>query len=516
MPDGLPHPDDPDFVATYTHRIEYDRDRAIEELQHWVTSRPDSAPAWTMLATAYNRRLDMAACAEATRKALSLAPDDPDNLHRLAFALMAMNDYEGALEAYRQTHRVTGTKVAATTAALLLHRLGRLDEAARAYAELMANTRPNDREVLSVLRGCMSLLRDCRQPLAADRFAHMLTNTYRLNPVFVASALIERDQASAFHEWLGLVDKTALGRVLMRALVDDPSARTPESFNLPEDRDAFLCFAASQAPGTLYIMKPARGSGGQGISVTDDPAAAAERTSIVVQKYIAQPYLVNGRKGHLRIYALVTSVDPPRAYIYSEGIVRFAPAPYDVRPETLGDVSMHITNTALHADHPGLVISDDETREDEGSIWSVSGLLRHMAAEGHDPDQVFGEISQLIAWFLRHLAKEGLFARQAARGPRRAFAAKLLGFDVLLDQDGHPWLIEMQSSPAARGSALVNRVSAELFTNIFRMTVGVFTVDSMSSAELEAIRTDDRAMAQAELDLELRQQGRFRALDLSP
>lgn len=509
---GAVKPDDPAFADLYGEMIEHDRARALAELGALVQEQPQSVAAWAMLSVAHQRCLDFPACAAASRRLLALDPTHSDGLHRLAFSLMATGDYEAAIAAYRQTHATTASPMAMALIALLLHRLGRLDEAAQAYNAILSSTAPGSLDILPALRGVMNLLRDQGRPLAADRFAHMLHLSYQLNPVLVASSLLDRDQAATFHEWLGLVDKTALGRMLRRGMAAEPGvARVPETFNLPAERADLLRHAAAH-PGALYIVKPAKGSGGQGISVTDDVGAAAARTDVVVQRYIDRPYLIDGRKGHLRIYALVTEARPLRAYIYGEGIVRIAPEPYDSRPERLADLSMHVTNTALHLDHPGLVISQDDSREDEGAIWSLSALLRRMKSDGFDPDAVFGEIRTLVGWFLRQVEREGLFARQAALGPARAFGPKLLGFDILLDDAGHPWLIEIQSNPAARGAPLVNRINGELFTSIYRMSVAVLAEDGLSDAQLQALRRDPAALAAAERAVEARQRGRFTPL----
>ena len=42
----------------------------------------------------------------------------------------------------------------------------------------------------------------------------------------------------------------------------------------------------------------------------------------VVQEYIANPHLINGKKYDCRIYIGVTSFDPLRAYLYDEVGVR--------------------------------------------------------------------------------------------------------------------------------------------------------------------------------------------------
>ena len=48
-----------------------------------------------------------------------------------------------------------------------------------------------------------------------------------------------------------------------------------------------------------------------------------------MQKYLSNPYLINGLKFDLRIYVYVSSYDPLRVYIFNDGLTRFASRKYE-------------------------------------------------------------------------------------------------------------------------------------------------------------------------------------------
>ena len=95
-----------------------------------------------------------------------------------------------------------------------------------------------------------------------------------------------------------------------------------DSFIIPEERDA-LIERMTHEPGSLWIVKPPGKNNGSGIFVIDNPGDVPDTNeSILVQRYITNPYLIRRTKFDLRIYVLVTGVDPLKIYIYDEGLVR--------------------------------------------------------------------------------------------------------------------------------------------------------------------------------------------------
>ncbi|KPA75319.1 putative Tubulin-tyrosine ligase [Leptomonas pyrrhocoris] len=53
-----------------------------------------------------------------------------------------------------------------------------------------------------------------------------------------------------------------------------------------------------------------------------------DSSSFVIQRYLSHPFLILGHKFDLRLYVVVTSYEPVRMYLYRDGLVRIASAPY--------------------------------------------------------------------------------------------------------------------------------------------------------------------------------------------
>jgi len=491
--------------------IERDQKSARPLLHDLVTRLPTSGEARALLAHSYLRSLEAAPALEHYRAAHALEPKNLAIRHQMGLCAVALGDYEGALKVFQDAMSIAPTEHSATMTALMLHRLGRVAESIKAYSTVLATLKRDHPEAPHALRGVAMLLRDIGAPLAADRFWHELIGLYRLDAAKVSSVLVERDNSIDYFGWTKFAGKSELARALFRFRENPAAPRFPASFVMPEDRDALLAYAASE-PTALFIAKPQRGTGGQGMTITRDVRTIESRTDVVVQRYVDRPYLVDGRKGHVRLHGLVTSLDPFRAYLYGEGIVRFAPDDYDISDSGLANVHGHVTNTALHHGHPKLVVSDDASKENVGAVWSLNAYLDRLKSDGVDVEVLRSELRALVKGFLGMLAAEGLFAAQAKAGPRRAFPFKLFGLDVLIDADAKPWLIEAQRKPALGGSPLMQRLTGQMLRTIFEMSAGFVLDDNMPAEKIASLAKDRAAMARREAEHEFARKGLFEPL----
>lgn len=228
-------------------------------------------------------------------------------------------------------------------------------------------------------------------------------------------------------------------------------AGIPKTFNLPKDRERLMNSSSS-----IWIVKPARGSGGRGIRLTRDLTRYRNSTqSWVVQEYISDPYVLQGKKIDLRLYVIVSTHPERKIYRFDDGIVRSAAVVYDLeRTNSLDLLPMHLTNTEFNA--PFSNVCDTSVRT------------------FHEFEEHFTAAHGLKAWNkvlerLDTLLSEAMTAvLDTAELP--FCKSKVFGADILLDSKHQPWLLEFNAKPnmyshCGRDLAMKTRLTRVLFLN---------------------------------------------------
>ena len=129
----------------------------------------------------------------------------------------------------------------------------------------------------------------------------------------------------------------------------------PKTWVLPADSKDFKAQFNNKRAKT-FIVKPEQNSQGRGIFLTRNCEWLIQGEHYVAQRYLHKPYLIDGLKFDLRIYVLVTGVNPLRAFIYKEGLARFATQKYaSPQGHNLGNLCMHLTNYAINKEAEGFI-----------------------------------------------------------------------------------------------------------------------------------------------------------------
>ncbi|KAI4503058.1 hypothetical protein M0802_002102 [Mischocyttarus mexicanus] len=246
-----------------------------------------------------------------------------------------------------------------------------------------------------------------------------------------------------------------LGRLLLlhgRKKIDF----VPKTYILPCDLELLLKIWEKGENDQKWILKPPASSRGRGIKVITNKTKIPKTCNyLIIQRYLSKPKLINGNKFDLRLYVLVTSIDPLRIYFYENGLVRFASNKYSDSLSTLEDRFMHLTNYSINK------YSTDYTENDtvdscKGHKWSLKCLWNHLEKQSIKTDNIIKKIHDMIV-------KTIVSAESCVNNFSRVYAAswyncyELFGIDVLIDENLKPWLLEVNACPSLQTPSLLDK-----------------------------------------------------------
>lgn len=172
-----------------------------------------------------------------------------------------------------------------------------------------------------------------------------------------------------------------------------------------------------------------------------------QQETYICQRYVDNPYLVGGKKFDLRIYCLVTSYSPLVVYLHRNGFARFTFHKYNMNVKEIDNTCkrsilvillthktvIHLTNVAIQKTH------DDY--DERGCKWNLRQLKLYMTTKHgrESAERCFSHIQEII---LRSL----IAVQKVIIQDKHCY--ELYGYDVLIDENLHPWLLEVNASPS--------------------------------------------------------------------
>jgi hypothetical protein len=247
----------------------------------------------------------------------------------------------------------------------------------------------------------------------------------------------------------------------------------PRSWDLPRQLEK-LRVDWTANPGQGIILKPPGSSRGRKILLARNldevdelclsGYVADERP--LAQEYIAAPLVVGGRKTSMRVFVAITGVDPLRVFVYDQVLIRFAGAEYTQDPATYGDISVHLTN--VDQQDPSNALREMDLKRYDGfkCDWDslIDYLERTRGADAVNATAIWDGIRDLVAGSM--LACETELTSIVLRDvPSRFNAFEVFGFDVLLDEQLHPYLLEINHSPSLGPEG---QIASEVKTDMLR------------------------------------------------
>lgn len=245
----------------------------------------------------------------------------------------------------------------------------------------------------------------------------------------------------------------------------------PMTYILPGDY-AIFSEEFKKNPNGTWIMKPSAKSQGQGIFLVRHPKqlkkwaassklpfqSIAMKENYVISRYIENPLLVGGKKFDLRMYVLVTCYRPLRAYLYQQGFGRFCNEKYTTDVAEFDNMFVHLTNVAVQKHAEGY-------NDKHGGKWNINNLRLYleMTKGKEKAEKCFSDINNAIYIALKSV-------QSVIVNDKHCF--EMYGFDVLLDSNLKPWILEVNASPSLVTTTEVDRkLKMQLLQDTFDIVV---------------------------------------------
>jgi len=141
---------------------------------------------------------------------------------------------------------------------------------------------------------------------------------------------------------------------------------------------------------------------------------------------------------------LVTSFRPLKAYIYKMGFCRFCTVRYNQSTNDLDNLFVHLTNVSIQK-------NADDYNSQHGGKWTLESLRLYLSSTMGNSitDKLFDDIN----WLIIHNLKSVTWIMNSDR-----HCFEIYGFDVIIDDNLKPWLIEVNASPSLSSTTSNDRI----------------------------------------------------------
>eukprot|EP01125_Pyxidicula_operculata_P005819 TRINITY_DN2031_c0_g1_i4.p1 TRINITY_DN2031_c0_g1~~TRINITY_DN2031_c0_g1_i4.p1 ORF type:complete len:461 (+),score=100.96 TRINITY_DN2031_c0_g1_i4:428-1810(+) len=268
----------------------------------------------------------------------------------------------------------------------------------------------------------------------------------------------------------------------------------PKGFNLNVESDyqEFLKIyqdyeKSENTDPLLYIIKVPRKHGGSGVSLLSSSKEIEDlklenssvyplsKTKPLAQRYISRPLLLSGHKTTLRGWILITSMDPLRLYIFPNGLLKFASRRYNLEPENFQDIFTHIASYELNS--PNMKEYEDSVKDSDITItgmrtnWNI--LFKYLEEKrGASEKKLRERIYELVLMSILSVQENMYhdYVNVAIKDrPRRLAPFEMVGYDILIDEDMNPHLLEINNSPSLTPhTELENEMKITMLKDLFK------------------------------------------------
>ena len=223
------------------------------------------------------------------------------------------------------------------------------------------------------------------------------------------------------------------------------------------------------------------------INIIENSKKEKKYSCLIIQKYIENTLLYNNRKFDIRIWVLISYLsknDKYEVYVFKEGHLKACSETFNINSD---DLYVHLTNYSVQK------YNKNFSKEEVGNEISFELFQNELDKKGIKKNfkkDIFPKILRIIAISTNAAkTKINILAR------RNCF--EIFGYDIILDGDCQPFLLEINTNPGLEESSpLIKMLVPRMIDDAFRLTidelferndkdsnVSIFKVDGYSDEE---------------------------------
>ncbi|KRX04277.1 hypothetical protein PPERSA_11401 [Pseudocohnilembus persalinus] len=217
--------------------------------------------------------------------------------------------------------------------------------------------------------------------------------------------------------------------------------------------------------GKTWIVKPMGGRRGEGIYIVDDldkfyeevdnkksnlysqrhqsnqsdeDDEKKEATQLIVQRYIDNPFLINGKKFDIRCYLYVSSYEPFVSFYYP-GYLR--KSIYDYDKENYTNMLSHLVNVSLQKQDPNY------QNEAKDSLWMMEQFKEYVLQQKNYTEEDYQNFEKNLLKVLTFISEA--FVNYQENDPSRENQKRyqVFGADIAVDENLNPYILEVNIDP---------------------------------------------------------------------
>ena len=445
---------------------------ALERAETMAKKHPDNAENLFFLATIYKSLSRLSEAAETFARCHSVDQSSYMAIFNGAICLWEQSKPEEALEQFTRAARLAGTDsiLPALLTGITHHRLGVPDRAIESF-QAPLKVAPTNAALLYCL---MNAERDLGHRKDSEQYSRQLQKGFKRYSVS-SFDLVEFLQGYDYFGWKQWSDKDAFARSIQSWCYTTNKTWPdflPTTYVMPSDMEA-LKAKAKVAKDPIWIVKSTTLSASVGTHLVNKISNIKPEPGWIAQDYVKNPYLIKGRKFAIRIYALVSSYNPVRVYLFQGGTAKIALRKYTTDPNSFHLTSVHTEHTRpdRHRDDLKAELAADIG---EKGWWTVDKLFLHLEKEGLRPAEIWNQARDIVSTLIDAMIDNGFFDNHAPDGIRAAYGPKFFALDLVLDENAKLWLSEIERSPTYNRIFNSDGSEGAIFENLAQMAVCPF------------------------------------------